>query len=272
MGALLVLMVAGVAQAQDTVRLSRVPEGGLQPQAVMDGQGILHLVYLKGEPAGCDVFYARRGAGEKAFSASIRVNSEPGSAVALGTVRGAQLAVGPKGRVHVAWNGAAKGEAGKGNGPAMFYTRLNEDGQGFEAQRNLMSATKGLDGGGSVAADEEGNVYVVWQGLGKNEPEGEKYREVFVARSSDDGKTFAPERKTDSAEIGACACCGLKAYAGGHGLVAVLYRSANTKGTRDVTLLGVDELRQFVSFADAGLVAGGHLSDDHAGAGGGAGR
>ena len=38
------------------VRLQRVPAGALQPQAIMDAQGTLHLVYLKGEPKACDVF------------------------------------------------------------------------------------------------------------------------------------------------------------------------------------------------------------------------
>jgi hypothetical protein len=39
------------------------------------------------------------------------VNHIDGSAIATGTVRGAQIAVGAKGRVHVAWNGSHPTEA-----------------------------------------------------------------------------------------------------------------------------------------------------------------
>ena len=32
------------------VRLLRVPNGGIQPQAAVDGKGTIHLIYFKGEP------------------------------------------------------------------------------------------------------------------------------------------------------------------------------------------------------------------------------
>ena len=35
----------------------------------------------------------------------------------------------------------------------MLFARLDDDGTAFETQRNLMTYTQGLDGGGSVAAD-----------------------------------------------------------------------------------------------------------------------
>src|SRR5947207_11823362 len=76
------------------VDLVRVPDGGLQPQAVLDSSGTLHLVYLAGDPKHCDVLYARRPAGQTNFSRPLQVNSTPGSAIALGTVRGAQLVLG----------------------------------------------------------------------------------------------------------------------------------------------------------------------------------
>src|SRR5438034_784538 len=71
------------------VNLVRTPNNGLQPQAVMDERGTLHLIYLAGEPGTNDVFYVRRAAGKTDFSAPLRVNSQPGSAVAIGTIRGA---------------------------------------------------------------------------------------------------------------------------------------------------------------------------------------
>src|SRR5215467_10540125 len=79
--------VLGLAQANDLVHVIRTPDGGIQPQVVVDRQGTVHLVYLKGDPAGCDVFYVKRPKDQRVFTQPIRVNSEPGSAIAVGTVR-----------------------------------------------------------------------------------------------------------------------------------------------------------------------------------------
>ncbi len=219
------------------VKLLRVPDGGIQPQAIVDGKGVLHLVYLNGEPKGCDVFYARREAGQSGFSVPLRVNSQPGSAIALGTVRGAQLALGRQGRVHAAWNGSDQAEPKSAGGAPMLYARLKDRGDGFEPQRNLMTSTRHLDGGGSVAADDAGAVYVVWHGHSLDGPQDEAHRAVFVARSTDDGQTFAPEHRASPALGGACSCCGLKAFVDARGRLGVLYRSADSAGNRDVTLL-----------------------------------
>src|SRR5262249_36566539 len=138
--------------------VERVPEGGIQPQAVVDRQGVLHLIYLNGSPGESDIFYLRRAPGEKSFSKPLRVNSQPGSAIAIGTIRGAHIAVGKDGRVHVAWNGNSKAlPQGPNNGTPMLYARLDDSGQAFEEQRNLMQHTFVHDGGGSVAADDQGN-------------------------------------------------------------------------------------------------------------------
>src|SRR5208283_4624222 len=102
----------------------------------------------------------RREAGKENFSEPIRVNSEPGSAIATGTIRGAQIALGKNNRVHVAWNGSGKAMPQSFNKTnPMLYTRLDEAGQAFEPQRNLMQQTFNLDGGGALGADETGNVY-----------------------------------------------------------------------------------------------------------------
>ena len=78
----------------------------------------------------------------------------------------------------------------------MLYSRLDDTGKAFEPQRNLMTQTYQLDGGGTVAADDQGNVYVAWHGPrfdpNATAPPGEANRQVWLARSTDDGKTFAP--------------------------------------------------------------------------------
>jgi hypothetical protein len=225
------------AGSAPTVRLERVPEGGVQPQALVDSSGTLHLVYLRGDPKACDVVYTSRLEGQPNFSSTLRVNSKPGSAIAIGTVRGAQIALGRKGRVHVVWNGSDLASTDSSGNSPMLYSRLAESGDGFEPQRNLMTSTIHLDGGGSVAADAKGHVYVVWHGHKRIGPQEEIDRGVFVASSSDDGQTFTTERQVNPPETGVCGCCGLKAFADNGGSLAILYRSANPAGNRDSVLL-----------------------------------
>ena len=64
------------------VTLLALPNSGVQPQAVTDPQGTLHVVYFKGEAMGGDLFYIRRAPGAVGFSRPARVNSVTGSAMA----------------------------------------------------------------------------------------------------------------------------------------------------------------------------------------------
>src|SRR5262245_43348695 len=70
------------------VTLLRVPDRGIQPQLAVDAKGIVHLIYFRGEPMHGDVFYVRSEDGAR-FSRLLRVNSQPGSVIATGTIRGA---------------------------------------------------------------------------------------------------------------------------------------------------------------------------------------
>lgn len=221
------------------VKLLRVPNGGLQPQTAMDDRGALHLIYFTGESGGGDVYYVRRDAGKTEFTTPLRVNSEPNTAVAAGTIRGAHLAVGKNGRVHVAWNGPHKPG---GHEAPMFYARLNDARTSFEPQRNVMQFSGGLDGGGSVAADRAGNVLVAWHGRG--EKEGEEHRRVWVARSTDEGKSFARETAAWNEPTGACGCCGMRAFADRQGKVHLFYRAATERENRDMYLLTSDNRGQ----------------------------
>ena len=118
----------------------------------------------------------------------------------------------------------------------MVYTRLDDSGKLFEPERNLLTWTSGLDGGGSVAADRQGNVYVAWHGRGPKSAEGEFGRAVFVTHSSDDGQTFEVERQANPKPTGACSCCGLRAFVDRGNQLRLLYRMAEGRN-RDMALL-----------------------------------
>ncbi|HEV2349146.1 MAG TPA: sialidase family protein [Terriglobia bacterium] len=233
--------------ASPQVRIIRTPNGGIQPQVAVDRAGVIHMVYLTGPETASDIYYVQKGPHETGFSQPIRVNSVPGSAMSIGTVRGAQIAAGRGGRVYVAWLGSDKAmPRGPGNKTPMLFSRLNDAGTAFEPQKNVMQFAVGLDGGGSVAADQSGNVYVVWHG--NPDENGETNRRVWVARSRDEGKTFEREIAASRLSAGACGCCGLRAFADNRGTLYILYRAAREGIHRDTTLLvSTDQAKTFKS-------------------------
>lgn len=244
--------VRATAEGPD-VAVVRVPNGGIQPEIAVDGAGTIHMVYLAGPPSAADVFYLRSPDGGRTFSTAVRVNSQEGSAIATGTIRGAQIAIGRGGRVHVAWNGSDKAVPQPAVNPRtnragmpMLYARSNAAGTAFEAQRNLMSRTTNLDGGGSIAADRRGSVFVAWHANRAEGPDGEDARRVWVARSSDDGLTFGGERAVSDPATGVCGCCALRLAATADGDLHLLYRSATALRHRDIiSLVSRDRGRTF---------------------------
>jgi hypothetical protein len=258
-------LLASVQASEPKVTRVPIPDDGTHPQVQRDHQGRIHLIYFKGEPRHGDIFYARSDDGGATFAPPLRVNSQPDSAVIIGTIRGPHLALGRGGRPHVAWMGSDRAEPKVGKSVPMLYTRLNDAGNAFEPQRNVIHGHPGLDGGGSVAADQNGNVYVVWHApehanggehghsdaapqlshrdgdKGHVRPRGhgedEEDRQVWVARSRDDGKTFAPEVAAIPKKTGVCGCCGLNVVAGEDGNVFITFRSATATVNRDIHVL-----------------------------------
>jgi hypothetical protein len=224
------------AENTERVQLVRTPNGGIQPQATVDATGTLHLIYFKCEAKAGDLFYVRQSS-DGAFSKPVPINSIGGSAIAVGTIRGAHLALGKSGRVHVAWNGNKSATNSTHHGSPLWYARLNDTGTGFEPQRDLIHSTAHLDGGGSIAADSSGNVYVLWHAAPDENARGEDQRGLFLSHSTDDGTTFARERRVNPRDTGACACCGVRAFADSTGNLFALYRTAANKVNRDEALI-----------------------------------
>lgn len=229
------------ASALDGLFVTRLPAGGVQPQAVVAGDGTIHAVYLTGDPATADVAYMQKPRSAAAFSRPVLVNDRPGSAIALGTVRGAHLALGNRDRVHVTWNGnsAAEPKAPRNAAP-MLYTRWSGAAAGFESQRNVITKAFGLDGGGAIASDRNRNTYVAWhapESADGKPVEGEEHRRVWLAHSKDEGRSFSPEAAVSPSGLGACGCCGMGALASRGGDLYLLFRSARELVHRDMHVL-----------------------------------
>ncbi len=242
-----------LSSADTPVTFVRIPQGGIQPELRTSRDGTIHMVYLSGEPAAANVFYVRSEDGALTFSAPVRVNSQDGSAIATGTIRGAHIAVGPDGRVHVAWNGSdralprAPANLSTGRpGTPMLYARSDTRGTAFEPQRNLVTRTTNVDGGGSIAVDSRGHVYVAWHADGIDGRGGEETRRVWLARSADRGATFQKEAPISPEGTGACGCCALRLFASTDDRLHLLYRSATERVHRDIySLVSRDRGRTF---------------------------
>src|SRR3954465_1535800 len=210
-----------------------LPAGAIQPQTVIDAKDVIHVVYFSGTPAAGDLYSIKLAADGHRLTEPVRINSIEGSALATGSVRGAQVSLGRNGVVHVAWHGAKPIAGGGADTVPMWYSR-SIDGAHFEPQRTVSGSSKNLDGG-SVAADAAGRVAVVWHAMGA--VPGEGHRTVYIAKSSDDGASFSAEAPATPAPIGACGCCGMRALFDRSGTLHVLYRAATNDPNRDTTWL-----------------------------------
>ena len=229
------LAAASSATPVPGVELKRVPENGIQPQVAVSDDGTIHLVYFKGDALGGDLFYTRSSDGQR-FSKPIRVNSVGGTAIAAGNIRGARIATGRHGTVYITWNGSQNAARSNGGRTPMLYARLDIAHTAFEPERNLIQSAYGIDGGGGIAADRDGRVFVFWHAPSQG-GEGEQSRRVWMTRSEDDGRTFEAERVAWNEPTGACACCSLNATADEAGHLYLLFRSAHEMVHRDMYLL-----------------------------------
>ncbi len=218
------------------VQIETLPEPGIQPQVIVTAAGVVHLVYLKGEPKACDIRHTTRKVEGGEWSAPITVNSAPRSAIAAGTIRGAQIALGKDGSVQVIWNGNTGGNKEMMMRAPLLHARLQPGTKAFSAQQNLMGDTTALDGGGSIAANEKGHVSVVWHAAPAGAT-GEAARLVYARYSADDGRTFSAPTPLNAEQPGVCACCSLRAHLAADDTLTVLYRAAMTPNARGMHLL-----------------------------------
>lgn len=207
------IAMASSAHAQESPRVASLPEGAIVPDAEVDGNGIVHVVYLLEG----NVFYVRSTDEGLTFTNPIRVNTEADFASGAG-FRGPDLALGKDERVHVIWYNAGYQQKRPRDQWGVMYSRLHKDEKQFEEARNL---NKLPSDNFSLAADSAGRVAVIWMAGG-----------VFATLSKDGGKSFSPATKL---EVDPCECCGSRAIYAPDGALSVLYRD-KTDNLRDTNL------------------------------------
>lgn len=227
---LLLLLCSTIISAADLVETWSLPGGGVQPRVAVAADGTVHAAWLKGAPETSEVWYATRKPGAGGWTSAQRVDTGPGSAVALGMVRGVQIALGAKDQPHLLWPGSAKAKPrAPDDSTPVLYSRMI--GTRFTPPINVVTIGTGLDGGGAIAADSSGAVWLLWHAMAGATDDAQR---VALARHSvDGGATFGSERKLLSWKAGMCACCEMGAVDDGTGGVLALLRVATDNAERD---------------------------------------
>jgi hypothetical protein len=214
------------------VTLVRAPAGAQVPEGLPDPAGILHLTYGRRGNA----YYVQ--ASDSRFETAtrpVRLNRRPGS-VWIGGERGPKLALGTDGVIHVVW--LSEGPRRQG----VWYTRSMDGGRSFEAERNVLDARTHCESA-TVAADRQGNVWIFWlDGRLPPDPDSPLASPIFMARSTDGGRTFSRNELVRHDHPGlACACCQLEARLGPDENLYLSFRSGY-RNIRDAYLLKAPKL------------------------------
>src|SRR5688572_1393874 len=200
---------AGLSQA---VQLSSAGVDSAEPVTASAQDGSFYVAWVNHDAKQADVMLSHiSGAGEK-IGAPVRVNRQAGSATAW---RGDQpsLAVSGDGAVYVLWT--ARVEAAGKHGTDLYMSVSNDGGQTFASEVKVNDdKASGAHGMHSLAVAKDGKVYVSWLDernvhTPKPSAKGEGHhmesnRELFLAYSTDGGRTFSRNRKVAS---DACPCC-----------------------------------------------------------------
>lgn len=177
----------------------------------------------------------------------------------LGAENGPTVAVDRTGRIYVAWvagswkvKGAAHpahatGSTGGGkNGPPPRPGNLNiylatstDDGKTFSLPVRVNDDPEGAEHRfPTLAIGEQNTLHIAWLDKRKQTAEKSDFSRVFVARSTDGGKTFSRNvDATQGQETGICHCCRLSLVTHPRQGLVVAYRN-DVHDMRDIFLAG----------------------------------
>lgn len=218
---------AADAPTKPAVRIIHPPVGCFVPDVVVDGKGVLHVVYaLNG-----NAYYEQSKDNGATMSPPVKVNSEGGVEFKMGE-RGPKLAVGSDGVIHAVWGDLWS----PGAKTFVRYSRSTDGGKRFEPLKTV-SSMSGVDGV-TMTADGAGNVLVFWHVAQPPQKEIPQATYLYMARSTDGGNAFAANERVKVANLGtlACSMCMMRARMGAGDSVYLAFRSAE-KNIRDFYVL-----------------------------------
>jgi hypothetical protein len=194
------------------VQLSAPGIDAAEPATAAAPDGTFYVAWVNHDAKQADVMLAHFNGDGETESAPVRVNKQAGVATAW---RGDQpsLAVAADGSVYVLWT--ARVDAGERHGTDLFLSVSNDGGKSFAREVKVNDdKLPGPHGMHSLAVAKDGRIYASWldeRNVAAPKPsakaEGhpmESNRDLFIAYSTDGGRTFSANKKVASE---ACPCC-----------------------------------------------------------------
>ena len=200
------------ASSQTAFQISAPGVDAAEPVTAPAPDGSLYVAWVNHDAKQADVMIANFTSNGEMRGTPVRVNRQPGTATAW---RGDQpsLAVAGDGSVYVVWT--ARVDAGGKHGTDLYMSVSKDRAQTFATEVKINDdKVPGAHGMHSLAVAKDGRIYVGWldeRNIVKPKPstkgEGhhmESNRDLFIAHSTDGGRTFSANRKVASE---ACPCC-----------------------------------------------------------------
>src|SRR5215213_1171772 len=212
------------------VQISGAGIDAAEPAAANAPDDTFYVTCVNHDAKQADVMLAHFNHKAEMQGAPVRVNRQPGVATAW---RGDQpsVAVAPDGAVYVLWT--ARVDAGEKHGTDDIYLSASSDrGQSFASEVKVNDdKAPGAHGMHSLAIAKDGRIYAAWldeRNVHAPKPsmkaEGhhmESNRDLYLASSTDGGRTFLPNRKVASE---ACPCCKTSLAVSADGMLYVGWR------------------------------------------------
>jgi hypothetical protein len=183
-----------------------------EPATASAADGTFYVAWVNHDAKQADVMIARFNANGEMQGSPVRVNRQQGVATAW---RGDQpsLAVAHDGSVFVVWT--ARVHSGGKHGTDLYMSASSDRGQTFSSEVKINDdKVPGPHGMHSLAVAKDGRIYVGWldeRNVHAPKPSTkadghhmESNRDLFIAHSTDGGRTFSANRKVASE---ACPCC-----------------------------------------------------------------
>ena len=194
------------------IQISAPGVDAAEPATATAPDGTFYVAWVNHDAKQADVMLAHFNNKAEMQGAPVRVNRQPGVATAW---RGDQpsVAVAPDGAVYVLWT--PRVEAGDNHGTDIYLSASTDGGQSFASEVRVNDdKTPGAHGMHSLAVAKDGRIYAGWldeRNVHAPKPstkaEGhhmESNRDLYIATSTDGGRSFSANRKVAS---DACPCC-----------------------------------------------------------------
>jgi hypothetical protein len=226
----LLIAASSGAQTHDHSAMPAAADGEFNPWVISDNRGGFYAAYIRRTAGRSDVMlqHSRNGG---AFGSPVRVNNRAGDA-AVRNENPPKIALGRSNEVYVVW--ANEQERWKGD---IRFARSLDGGRTFEPAVVVNSGASGAPIGRafqSIVVDAGGRIFVAWIDE-RNKTAGVRAAEIWMAVSTDGGRSFSRDRKILS---DVCECCRVALAVDSTGAIYLSYRIVPAGGPmfRDIAV------------------------------------